>query len=386
MQNKTKIFFWSPFIDKVGTMNNVVNAASSLERYKKKNKFEISFINCFGEWNDLKYALLTQNIKTIDFYDIKHFLKFKKGGFLKSRLSYIFIFFISFIPLLKILKEKKPEYLNIYLITTLPLILFNFFKFDSKLILSIAGYPKLNFIRKFIWKKSANKIYRIICPSSELKDEIVKLKIFQEEKIFVIQDPHLNLKKIKQMKKDEYEIVNNEKKTIISIGRLTKQKNYSFLIRNFKTIINKNYNLQLIIIGDGEEKKELHKLIEDLNLIDSVKIIGRKNNIYNYLKQSDFYISTSEWEGSSLSMIDAAYSEIPILCSDCPAGRKEFIDINKRGFLYSNNSDKDFINKFNLMLNEDKKKIKLKLIEAKKETKKYTLFQFYTKFCKMLNL
>ena len=36
MQNKTKIFFWSPFIDKVGTINNVVNAASSLERYKKK--------------------------------------------------------------------------------------------------------------------------------------------------------------------------------------------------------------------------------------------------------------------------------------------------------------------------------------------------------------
>ena len=107
MQNKTKIFFWSPFIDKVGTINNVVNAATSLERYKKKNKFEISLINCFGEWNYLKSTLLTQNIKTIDFYNIKFFLKFKKIGFLKSRLSYIFIFLISFVPLLKILKEKN---------------------------------------------------------------------------------------------------------------------------------------------------------------------------------------------------------------------------------------------------------------------------------------
>ena len=97
MQNKTKIFFWSPFIDKVGTMNNVVNAASSLERYKKKNKFEISFINCFGEWNDLKNALLTKNIKIINFYNIKYFLKFKKGGFLKSRfLIYLFFLFLLF--------------------------------------------------------------------------------------------------------------------------------------------------------------------------------------------------------------------------------------------------------------------------------------------------
>ena len=125
--------------------------------------------------------------------------------------------------------------------------------------------------------------------------------------------------------------------------------------------------------------------VNELGLYDNIKFVGYKKNVYNYLKNSNYYISTSNWEGSSLSMIDAAYIGIPILCSDCPSGRKEFIDIDKRGYLYANNNDQDFVEKFNLMVNEEKNKIQLKLIEAKKETKKFTLFQYYKKFIEMID-
>ena len=83
-------------------------------------------------------------------------------------------------------------------------------------------------------------------------------------------------------------------------------------------------------------------------------------------------------------MIDAAYIGVPILCSDCPTGRKEFIGTDKRGYLYINNDDDDFIKKLNQMITDEDYKIKSKLVEAKKETKKFTLFQYNLKFIKLL--
>ena len=386
MKNHTKIFFWSPFTGKVGTVKNVLNSVYSLNKFQKKKKFQIYLINSFGEWNFAKKDILKKDIQIKDFYNLSNFLSIDKRGFLRSRLSYIFIFLISIVPLLKILKKEKPHFLNIHLLTTLPLILYIFFNFKTKLILSISGYPKLNFFRKILWKKVSSKIYKVVCPSNELKDELIKLNIFNKEKILVIHDPHLNIKDITKLKKENiYNEINNDKKVLISIGRLTRQKNFSFLIKNFGKFIEKNKNLKLVIIGDGEEKKKLLRQVDELNLQDHVQFVGYKKNVYNYLKHSNFYISTSNWEGSSLSMIDAAYIGIPILCSDCPSGRKEFINLNKRGYLYASNDDKDFIEKFDLMINANKNEINSKLIKAKKETKKYTLFQFYKKFVAMIN-
>lgn len=386
MQDNTKIYFWSPFTGSVGTVKNVINSANSLVKFSKKKIFEITLINVFGEWNFAKNNVLKRNILIKDFYSINFFLNFKKEGYLRSRLSYVFIFLISFVPLLNILKKEKPKFLNVHLLTTLPFVLYSIFNFETKLILSIAGYPKLNFLRKFLWKKISNKIYKVICPSNELKDELIKFNIFKKQKIFVIQDPHLNIKDINELKNNKVnEEFQNDKKVLISIGRLTRQKNFKFLIKNFSKIFEKNNNLQLIIIGDGEKKEELLLQANELGLCDNIKFVGYKKNVYNYLKHSNYYISTSNWEGSSLSMIDAAYIGIPILCSDCPSGRKEFIDIDKRGYLYATNDDQDFIEKFNLMINEEKNKIQSKLIEAKKETKKFTLFQYYKKFVEMID-
>ena len=385
MQKNTKIIIWSPFISKVGTVTNVVNSAYSLINFSKLNKFEISLINVFGEWNHFKEDFLKKKIKVYNFFNSNFFLKLKKEGFLKSRLSYIFIFFLSFFPLIKLLKKEKPDYLSVYLVTSLPLILFILFNFKTKLILNIAGHPKINFFRKFLWRKSSSKISIILCPSNELKKQLIDLNIFDEKKIFVIQDPHINVKKINSLKSiklnDEFF---DDSKIAISIGRLTKQKNFYFLINNFNELVKKYHNLKLLIIGDGELKFSLTNLINKLNLEKKVKIIGYKKNIYNYLSNSNFYISTSSWEGSSLSMIDAAFIGLPILCSDCPTGRKEFIGNDKKGYLFSNYNSNDFLKKFDMMFNENKNDIKFKIIEAKKETKNFTPFKYYLNFINII--
>ena len=160
----------------------------------------------------------------------------------------------------------------------------------------------------------------------ELKLFLIDNNIFDENKIEVIEDPHLIASEIQKLKKVEFrDTFFDGNKILISIGRLTRQKNYPFLIRNFKKMLIKYNNIKLLIIGDGEQKIFIERLIKNLHLQDKIKLIGHEKNIYQYLKKSNYYISTSVWEGSSLAMIDAAYIGIPILCSDCPTGRKEFI-------------------------------------------------------------
>ena len=117
MKEKVKILIWAPFISKVGTVNNVINSAYSLLKYSKSKKFEISLINSTGEWEEYKKNLLDKRLSVINFFNLRLFNNFKKEGFVRSRLAYIYIFVVSFFPLLRYLKKAKPDYLNINIVT-----------------------------------------------------------------------------------------------------------------------------------------------------------------------------------------------------------------------------------------------------------------------------
>jgi glycosyltransferase involved in cell wall biosynthesis len=383
--DKKNIYIWCPFTSKIGTINNVINSCFGLIKFSKSNVFNISLINVFGEWDDYLNDIKLDKIKTENLNSIRFIKAWKKEGFLKSRISYLLIFVSSFFSLFFILKKKKPDFIIIHLITSLPIILFSLFNFKTKLILHIAGHPKMTFFRKLIWKTASSKITKIICPSEELKDFLSANKIFNESKMIVIQDPHLSIKRINNLKNEEVtDEFFDDKKILISIGRLTKQKNYPFLINNFNKLISKYNDIKLLIIGSGEMKIKLEKLINKSGLQNKVKLINHNQNIYKYLKKSNYYVSTSVWEGSSLAMIDAAYMGIPILCSNCPTGRKEFIDKNERGFLYNEGNDLDFLNKFIEMHEMDLEFIKIKMINAKNASKNFTIFKNYSKLASIL--
>ena len=381
--DKKTIFVWSPFVSKVGTVQNVINSLNGINKYSMLNT---NLINVFGEWDNYKSSF---NLDKVSIYNFKflRFLKYwNKIGFFKSRLSYLLIFLFSFFPLLNLIKKQKPDFLIVHLISSLPLTIFNLFNLKTKLILHVAGHPKLNFFRKSIWKISSKRIFKVVCPSQELKQLFLVNKIFSEEQIKVIEDPHLIISNIHKLKNHELnDSFFHESKVLIAIGRMTKQKNYAFLIKNFKKLTSKYKNIKLLIIGSGEEKKDLKNLIKELDILHKVKLIDHEINIYKYLKKSDYYISTSIWEGSSLAMIDAAFIGIPILCSDCPSGRKEFIGENERGFLYRQNDSENFLNLFDKMYALDPNEIKKIIIRAKKKTKKFTPFKSFLKLNKVLN-
>ena len=376
------ILIWSPFLQKVGTTTNVLNIINSINKYSKKNSHQIDLLDVFGEWENYKFESIKVNKIPLLKYDFLK--KIKKDGFVKSRLVTILIIILSIIPLAKQLKKKNYSFFFVHLITSLPIILTRFIKKETKLILNIAGFPKLTLVRSLFWKHFQNRIYKIICPSIETKELFIEKKIFDENKLSVIKDPHINVKEIIRKKNILLDKNLNPSKNIVSIGRLTKQKNYIFLIEAFKNVLNIKNDIHLIIIGEGEDRNLIEKKIKDLGIDKNVTLEGYQKNIYKYLNNPLCYFSASLWEGPDLAMLDAAFLNVPIICSDCKSGRKEFIENNKRGYIFKTNDMNSLISAFELFFRDNDLVIKKKLLEAKKEVKNFTQFRFYLNLKKIL--
>ena len=125
--------------------------------------------------------LKNNSVNLIDF-KFKYFKILPKKGFIRSRLSYIIIYLLSFFPLFFLLKKEKPDKIILHLITSLPLTLLNLFKFNTDFILRISGYPKLNIMRKFFWKISSKKINIVTFPTLDLKKDLENLNLFDRIK------------------------------------------------------------------------------------------------------------------------------------------------------------------------------------------------------------
>ena len=380
MTRKT-IYYWSPFISKVATADAVINSAISLKKYNEKT-YDVSIINVFGEFAEYEKKLKKNNINLINFKDSKLIKFFKKPSYLRSRFLSIYIFIRYFFPLKKLLKNKPPQFLIIHLITSLPLFMFLFFNINSKVIFRISGYPRLNLIRKFFWRVAFKNIYMVTSPTIETKKKLISEKIISEDKIILLRDPIISPKNINFLSnQNKEEKLNNY---YISIGRLTAQKNYHFMIECFYEIIQKDISIKLIILGEGELKESLEKKIDSLKLKNNVFLLGYQNNIYTYLKNAKAFILSSLWEDPGFVLIEAAFCNLNIICSDCPNGPSELLNGGKDGFMYESNNKKEFLTKFNEFLLAEKKDLFNKKLAVKKNTRDFAYFKHINNLKKIL--
>ena len=115
------------------------------------------------------------------------------------------------------------------------------------------------------------------------KKSINKFKIFKENKLVYLPDPILNLK---GFKKKNLNLDNNfERMYFISVGRLTDQKNYEYLINEFTKFAQINLDYDLYIYGDGENRLKLSKQIIKNKMNNRIFLKGYTNNVNFYMKK-----------------------------------------------------------------------------------------------------
>ena len=377
-----RLFYWSPFLSNIATIDAVTNSINSLRKYDKNNKYKTFIIDSSGEWQEKLDRLSGINI--IKLYKKNYYKLLPKGNFLKSRLSQMIIFILNFNLLRRLLHKEKPDFLIAHLIISLPLILFFFFKFETKLIIRISGTPKLNKFRKFFWTLFSKNVHIVTCPTQSTLKKLDTLKIFPKEKLKLLYDPILKINSINTKKKEKIENKFLKVNYILSIGRLTKQKNFSLLISAFKEIVKEYPNLKLIILGEGEDRKNLENLIKNLSLRNIVFLEGYKKNVFNYLYNCECYISSSLYEDPGFTLIESGFLNKPVIAADSNTGPSEILNNSKNGFLFKNNDKISLINQYLQFKKYNAKEVMNKKINLKKFSKNFSIFKHFQNLEKIL--
>lgn len=375
MLNKKKIFFWSPMLSHVGTINAVEKSAESLKKYLN---YEIYLINVFGEFDYLK------NSKKYIILDIFSFRNWPKTGFFSKIIIYIFTL-LSVLNLIKFYKKYSPDLIFCNLVGYLPNVLKYF---SSKLIVvnSIQGLPKFNFFRKILWNFFYTKADYIFTMTEATKKNILD-NINYKNKILKVDNPIIS-KKIRNLSHKLIE--SNDKKmfkgiTFCSVGRLTRQKNFLEILKAVNIVPREQHlKFRVIIIGDGEDFNKLSDYSKKNNL-QNIFLIGFKTNPYKYIKNSNYFISSSLWEEPGHAILEAGYLNKLIISSDCPNGPKELLKDNLNSIKYHSGDYHRLAEIIQSILRGDiKNEFTLKL-NMKKMIQNYTMIKFASKIKSILD-
>lgn len=173
---------------------------------------------------------------------------------------------------------------------------------------------------------------KIICVSNQAKNSFDKIYPEYSNKSTVIYNP-IDKEEIINKSSEEVEKFRDKNTvTFVAIGRLNEQKGFDILLKAHKLLKDENLENNIVILGEGTERKNLEKYILENDLEKSVKLLGFKENPYPYLKQSDVYVSSSRYEGYPLVLCEAICLNKPIIATSC-TGTKEVLENGKYGLM-----------------------------------------------------
>ncbi len=211
---------------------------------------------------------------------------------------------------------------------------------------------KINYLFLLISKFIVPRADAIRVVSHGIKNKVAQAGIAQD-KIYVIPTPvdlkkfeHQNLKKIDEIKKS----VNN-KKIILYVGRLAREKNLRMLINAFEIVSNSFENCALMIVGDGLGRKNLESRIKNLDLKNKVIFQGSvdSDRLSDYYHASEIFVLPSDSESFGKVLVEAGASGLASI-STKTTGAKEIIKNGETGLLAEIDDEKDFSDKILYLL------------------------------------
>ena len=267
--------------------------------------------------------------------------------------------FERYLKLKKIVKEYKPDII-ISFIAEINIYTLLCTKKDDNVIISERNNPNLDpnsklirFVRDKIYRKAKTIVFQT-CDARNY------FKYITDERCFIIPNPVIgDLPKWNPDSKEKF---------IFSAGRLTKQKNFPLLINAFYEFHKKHKDYNLVIAGEGEDKEELEKMIESLDIQKNVRLIGFTKDVHKYMSECQMFIQTSNYEGISNALLESLAIGVPTIATDCPiGGSKMIIKNNENGVLIQVNDIVALISAMNNI--EENENFKMKISRNARKTR-----------------
>ena len=276
----------------------------------------------YGELVD-KYIIIVPAKIKIDFKLSEKVEVYSSGGSNKF-FQLCKIFYLAN----RILKSNKFSLLTVqspYFLGFLGLFLAR--RFNIGLEIQIHGWEKYGGVRKILAKFNLSRANSVRTVSQRLAKQLINEFGVKKEKITVV-PIYVEVKN----KKLEIKSLNDNKFIFLTVGRFVSVKNIRLQIEAMKEVVKKYLNIELLIIGDGPEKKNYESQIINYELGKNIKLLGWKNNLNEYYKEVDAFLLTSSSEGWGMAVIEAASFGLPIIMTDVGCAG-EVIKDNESGII-----------------------------------------------------
>lgn len=129
------------------------------------------------------------------------------------------------------------------------------------------------------------------------------------------------------------DIAREPRQLLLAVGRLHTQKRFDLLIAAFAQLAPENPGWDLIILGEGAERKALTQQVAAAGLESRVLLPGFAGNMSDWYKRADIYVMTSAYEGFPNTLLEAMAYGLPSVVFDVKTGPKEIMDNGRRGVL-----------------------------------------------------
>lgn len=228
--------------------------------------------------------------------------------------------------------------------------------FASKGLNNRVIYAETNASNKYISERYYSETEKIIKKSDALvfqtNEELSDHKLQKNKNAYVIHNP------IKEGLPEPF--YGERKKTVVNFCRMSHQKNLMLLLQAFKDLLDDFSDYKLEIYADTaaenirEYKEELLAYIADNKLDKSVFILPASSQIHEIIRDYSMFVSSSDYEGISNSMIEAMAIGLPCVCTDCGGGgAREMITDGENGLLVPIGNTKALKNAMVRMITED---------------------------------
>lgn len=202
------------------------------------------------------------------------------------------------------------------------------YPYNTGKIISARDFGRM-FEKSYEYKKALNKSAAMIC-NSEYTKQFYLLKYPEDrDKVFSLYN-YIDIAEIREQALETVDaeflaFLNQHEKTIVAVGRFCKEKGFEYLIDSFSKAREKNQELGLVLIGDGEYKAKYLEAIEKCDVGGHVYFTGFQKNPYKYMSRCRCFVLSSLSEGFPNALAEAMALGLPVIADNCYSGPAEIL-------------------------------------------------------------
>ncbi|OUN80294.1 hypothetical protein B5G06_11805 [Flavonifractor sp. An52] len=183
------------------------------------------------------------------------------------------------------------------------------------------------------------KMDGIICVAQAAKESFIGRYPVLADKTHVIYNFY-DVKAIQKAaeEKFEYQKINSDNITLLSVGRMTPQKKYLRFLEVLSQLKHDGFHFEWHVVGTGMERKQIEEKVRQLQLENYVILEGTTENPYQYMRHCDLFVLPSGWEGFPTVTVEAKILKCAVLATDV-SGIKEQLIHGVTGWIVENSTE-----------------------------------------------